>query len=143
MPRLKRVAEKKQRQVEQERKSKTVSSAGRILANKKWATKDEATLKKYYKDLAFARSKRKKRPTKFDREQKSLANIQKMRDAAVRKKQMKEKKKKDEEVREMKIAKKNKKKAEADRKKNSIVRNTTLFDEPAPRRSTRTRRKPK
>jgi hypothetical protein len=87
--------------------------------------------------LAFARSKRKKRPTKFDREQKSLAKIQKMRDAAVRKKQMKEKKKKDEEVREMKIAKKNKKKAEADRKKNTVVRNTTLFDEPVVRRKTK------
>ena len=53
MPRLKRVAEKKQKQVEQERKSKTVSSAASILAKKKWATKDEATLKKILQGFGF------------------------------------------------------------------------------------------
>jgi hypothetical protein len=143
MPKLKRVAERQERERTTKFRESQASGAGRILANKKWATKDKTKLKQYLDDLAKARSKRKKRPNKNEREQATLANIQKMRDSATNKKKRKEEKKKDEEVSKIRIAKKNTKKAEAKRKKNTVVSNTALFDEPVLRRGTRTRRKPK
>ena len=150
MPKLKRVAERNEREKTTKFKEGQASSAGRILANKKWATKDKTKLKQYLDDLTKARSKRKKRPNKNEREQASFKNIEKMRDLAAKKKEREREKQKDEEVRKMTIDKKEKKKeeekkkkAEAKRKKNTVVANATLFDEPRVRRGTRVRRKPK
>lgn len=129
MPRLKRVAERKEREREKGVKQTQASNAGKVLANKKWATKDPKKMKQYLDDLARARSKRKKKPNKFDREQKTLANIERMRNASAKKKKIKEEKKKDEEVRAMKITKQKKIKDKKKQKSKRVVANITQFDE--------------